>query len=932
MFSGISWNLEKKMDTDLNVFSSAYRQYNSNPIERSLLYLQTQLDVLINKTNRGSSLSIFSPSEILPSECLTILVDIIGDPNSKPSLILKCILLLSNLVVESDIRHCLHEDFQLTPALAKLVIHHGAAEDTLTEEALNLLQKVTYGHRLDFQETYVEDLICCLMKHVYNQPKSLTVPCMGILVNLCRDNFAVQSFIKNTEDMKKLTRALVNFLVDGNFTLITLSLSLLACICIHYEETEKLFSVQNINKTFQTVFNYVISGDTICRLYSVDLFKDLLKITRFQEPFLRYDYLSTSIEKVLMLLSTCTAESVTKIFELLITFCSVPGIRPVVCRSVMVAFPIQDAAIFPKLSQTPLSKISDPLLATVHWAGQPTDISSMAPIMAFDFLTEIYEELVFSNTRVQYGKHAALLIPAVVSTLNVSFDGESATLRKKCAKIVEAIKLLIVLCGEDELKDHMIMHIESATLYRLLEFQFTSNAVIRKSKYIIQKEDWCETGVDVVLYTVELMSKLAKRNGTLDELYSATLQDTRLVSFLVLGLTSGVRERVQVTLNIVSIGTSLDGFPLVLLGDAVASCNAKKEKQQMDLVPVTSLHQAASKRMPLGNKENLPQFNNSANYSETSATSNYRQDSDADIQSLIEKLNSGIDMKSDVAAIYERTLQAVQTREEHLQDMLEAKTLALNQADRLLSQYRSRKGQENAEASRLRGILFEAEKRLESLQQQLQDVTTQKEGLMQELEEADQENRKLKQIAQLHKQLTTAHSELAEKHEVLKKSHMSLSQEHKTLNEIHEMLKKHNESLKEQHDMATEQLLRLQEEQKKLTKQLREKETKLADTIKNLEKVEKEYKKVDEDRENLEAAIEKFRLDLDKTEKKKKELQHQVTSLELLCSQQEGRLNEAAEESVKLKEEVNKHRQIAALINSLSSGNVSETSMKHDQK
>ena len=39
----------------------------------------------------------------------------------------------------------------------------------------------------------------------------------------------------------------------------------------------------------------------------------------------------------------------------------------------------------------------------------------------------------------------------------------------------------------------------------------------------------------------------------------------------------------------------------------------------------------------------------------------------------------------------------LQTKEQHLQDLLEAKTLALNQADRMLNQHRARKGQDEAE-------------------------------------------------------------------------------------------------------------------------------------------------------------------------------------------------------------------------------------------
>jgi len=55
----------------------------------------------------------------------------------------------------------------------------------------------------------------------------------------------------------------------------------------------------------------------------------------------------------------------------------------------------------------------------------------------------------------------------------------------------------------------------------------------------------------------------------------------------------------------------------------------------------------------------------------------------------------------ELLAVYERSLAAMSTKEQHLQDLLEAKTLALTQADRMLAQYRSRKGQDEAEVSQL---------------------------------------------------------------------------------------------------------------------------------------------------------------------------------------------------------------------------------------
>ena len=74
---------------------------------------------------------------------------------------------------------------------------------------------------------------------------------------------------------------------------------------------------------------------------------------------------------------TCNAILIVRlclqVFELLTLFCQVDGVRLVVCKSMVASFPLQDQSQFQNLVHTPLSRLADPLLATLHWAGQSTD-------------------------------------------------------------------------------------------------------------------------------------------------------------------------------------------------------------------------------------------------------------------------------------------------------------------------------------------------------------------------------------------------------------------------------------------------------------------------------------------------------------------------------------------------------------------------------
>lgn len=52
---------------------------------------------------------------------------------------------------------------------------------------------------------------------------------------------------------------------------------------------------------------------------------------------------------------------------------------------------------------------------------------------------------------------------------------------------------------------------------------------------------------------------------------------------------------------------------------------------------------------------------------------------------------------SDIISVYEQKLRSQKTRESHLDDLVQAKTMALSQADRLIQQYKNRLAQTDAE-------------------------------------------------------------------------------------------------------------------------------------------------------------------------------------------------------------------------------------------
>ena len=78
-------------------------------------------------------------------------------------------------------------------------------------------------------------------------------------------------------------------------------------------------------------------------------------------------------------------------FELLLCFCSIEGVRSRISRGVLSTLDFGSRPQFADMLIGPVHQVKEPLLATVHWAQQSPDTHDLAPLYALDFLSEIYE-------------------------------------------------------------------------------------------------------------------------------------------------------------------------------------------------------------------------------------------------------------------------------------------------------------------------------------------------------------------------------------------------------------------------------------------------------------------------------------------------------------------------------------------------------------
>ncbi|XP_078043958.1 uncharacterized protein LOC144473709 [Augochlora pura] len=641
----------------MRTFISAVVEYTKHPSETTASVLQRNLGVI----SVSLDLSIFDPGTSVAAEFYVSLHELMNSLASRTTLIWSAVDVLQNACRNAAAKQALIHTYKFAPILARLL------EANLTTEkrirVLKLLQELTYGIKISWQEAHLPYLISILTQWAtQSKEEDIIALSLGVLVNLCYKNLPAVYTLMRTIDTKAFMRTLLKL------QHCSVNINVQCCkLLIILEHTNMNISEKYILDFAAVTFSSLISAmkqrDVLLLRHVTDFFNDVGQNEHSHSILLTYAHYGRDVENVLSILEdNADPECVALMMEFLASL---------VKLKLSALIPLYPLCVKTAMTWVPVEQVCSKALTLIR----VTVIDARRAKTSSEVLAEL---------------DASVLMLIINSEKNGIQGMQELSLETE-TRLAELMQLFQEMVKTPTLRTKVMQSLSEQTIYKLLSPLLDSETCTADDfpgKYIKNPN------TNLCIHALALIADLAANNSNWLTLYSEVLRRRQIQMTMAHALFTGDADVKQKVLQL----TSTVGFPQECVF-TVALC--MKELEPLILVQSTPgvVASIGSKVSINPNSDMAPLFS-------------FAQEERLD--AFLAKLTNQMSdiTTSAVMELYEYKLAAMRHAERAMQSSLEA---ANNHGISL----QHRLAQVVAESSRLHQMLFDTQQCLEGVKSTL---------------------------------------------------------------------------------------------------------------------------------------------------------------------------------------------------------------------
>lgn len=815
-------------------------------------------------------------------DCISCIISLLLDANPTAQVSAKALCFLQTLANDAKLLDWLCRDYQLCSALAVFLQSSTVTDNQhLLKQVIQLMKALCYRRKSSFTESSLSHLLKVLFRHTEESTSDLALPCLELL-NYLSWSPDVSTFIGRMPNFGHICKVLLRKMGVQNTSVVIHALSALANLPLEQSLAAKIFgNSTNMKQVLHLVLSIMTSESPEARDVAVDLFHDLLSSPDKRSQLLRQrKILVPCIQKILERPAQPGSAMHRTVSRFLAALSTDAELFSQILFPASNGCPLQEALI-----QTALTGISldDASLQPVHWAAV--------------FFTAFFKLLSERGQLASRKDLAASVLKKMTSVFPKCTEMSPDELQLATEIHLSCLRLVLVLWESGECgRESVTSSLSSADLHVLLK------PYLRVDPLEVTA---CETDsiLEVVLGTCTLLVDLDSDTSLLRE----TFQEPSIAGFLSLGLSSTNEKLMRQAFHL-------------LCASSKAKC-LQGDKFLQFLGAVNSRRQLQS----WGSSDRLSQMA-SQQLQGPPAKHSRRFSVESSIEEIAHRLADGVDMgelkNSEVLAVYEGRILALKSKEEKLQQLLSTQSTMLQESDRLINQHLCSQAHWEAEMDKMQAVVRQYERRLEAAQDDHAKLTKEIQHKDDQLKECRRCIRNLENQVKQMEETNDALQEKANRLEVVQKNLDTAQKENAALSEMIAMLQRHSEALKQKQEALSRDIESLEGEKKTLHKGLKEKEAKVKEQAKCMHVLQT---KLDEKTAQVKAlAAEKNSLQETNSalQKDKSRLEQEVSSLEASCRKAEASLQEKGSRVQKLTTDLEKFRQMQAMIRNISANNI----------